>query len=112
MTCQQVELSFCEKLVLNSVYKYYEMNDSYPRASGVRGAIYMLYYIEWETQTILTFLKRIENKGYLLSERKGNIRYYKPAMPRMDYLHLELYDMATLYCCGNVDILKETIAVM
>ena len=109
---QQVALSFCEKLVLNAVYKYIEASGNYPKASDVRDMVCNIYQIDWETQTILTFLKRISDKGYLKPTKVASNRLYIPGMKRNDYLHLELSDMATLYCRGDVALLKSTVAVL
>jgi predicted transcriptional regulator len=43
----------------------------------------------WKPQTVLTLLKRLLDKGFLFSERKGKERIYAPAIREQDYLQFE-----------------------
>ena len=43
----------------------------------------------WKTQTVLTLLVRLIEKGFLKSEKRGKERIYAPLISREDYLHAE-----------------------
>ena len=43
----------------------------------------------WKPQTILTFLSRMERKGFLISEKRGRERYYRALVSREAYLQFE-----------------------
>ena len=44
---------------------------------------------EWKPQTILTMLTRLEQKGFLRSEKHGRERAYYVLIPQADYLQIE-----------------------
>jgi len=43
----------------------------------------------WKLQTVSTLLSRLEDKGFLSSEKQGKERYYKPLVDCDDYLRQE-----------------------
>ena len=43
----------------------------------------------WKLQTVSTLLSRLEDKGFLSSEKHGKERYYKPLVAHDDYLRQE-----------------------
>ena len=44
---------------------------------------------DWKPQTILTMLTRLEQKGFLRSEKHGRERAYYVLIPQSDYLQIE-----------------------
>ena len=44
---------------------------------------------DWKPQTILTMLTRLEQKGFLRSEKCGRARAYYVLIPQDDYLQIE-----------------------
>ncbi|MBE6561466.1 MAG: BlaI/MecI/CopY family transcriptional regulator [Ruminococcaceae bacterium] len=40
----------------------------------------------WKAPTLISFLVRLEERGYITSEKKGKERYYTPAAERERYL--------------------------
>ena len=52
---------------------------------------------EWKIQTLITLLKRIVNKGYLETEKKGGERLYYAMISRDVYLKMETKDFLTHY---------------
>ena len=44
---------------------------------------------DWKPTTILTFLSRLVNKGYLKCLKKGKENYYTPQVIEQDYLNFE-----------------------
>ena len=44
---------------------------------------------DWKPQTVLTMLVRLENKGFLRSEKSGKERFYFTVITENDYLKVE-----------------------
>ena len=44
---------------------------------------------DWKPQTVLTMLVRLENKGFLRSEKSGKERFYFTVISENDYLKVE-----------------------
>ena len=45
---------------------------------------------KWKHQTVRTLLTRLEKRGYVSSEKQGKERAYTPAVPKDEYLSMEL----------------------
>ena len=43
----------------------------------------------WAYQTVATFLKRLEGKGFIVSSKKSNVLYYCPLISKEEYEGLE-----------------------
>ena len=43
----------------------------------------------WKSQTVLTMLKRLEEKGFVTSQKHGKEREYTPLLSEEDYLRVE-----------------------
>ena len=41
---------------------------------------------DWKYTTVATFMSRLEKKGYLKCQKRGNQNYYSPAVSRDEYL--------------------------
>lgn len=48
-----------------------------------------LAHLGWKTNTFNTYLSRLQDKGFLTSESKGNTYYYSPRIPREAYMEKE-----------------------
>ena len=55
----------------------------------------------WELTTILTFLVRLENKGFVTYERVGRYKYYSAAVSRREYQKKALKDFLDRVMLGN-----------
>ncbi|MGN0165611.1 MAG: BlaI/MecI/CopY family transcriptional regulator [Lachnospiraceae bacterium] len=44
---------------------------------------------KWKVPTIISFLKRLENKGFVTSEKNGKERYYTATVTQDDYVKFE-----------------------
>lgn len=44
---------------------------------------------QWKAQTVLSFLSRLEEKGFIESQRAGRERLYMPAVEQQEYLTFE-----------------------
>lgn len=44
---------------------------------------------EWKQPTVLTFLARLQEKGMLVSEKKGRVRYFTPCVSQEEYARSE-----------------------
>ena len=104
------ELSNSEKIVMACVYKHIANTNEKPNVHDINELLLNTYGIEWKLQTLCTFLKRIENKGYITSERIKRFSYYTPVMEYDSYIKAELQNMANIYFDGNVkEIVKHII---
>ena len=56
--------------------------------------------VHWKTQTLLTLLARLCEKGFLSSEKIGRDRFYKVLISKDDYLNFETEDLMKRYT-GN-----------
>ncbi|MFV0399852.1 MAG: BlaI/MecI/CopY family transcriptional regulator [Oscillospiraceae bacterium] len=48
-----------------------------------------LEHLSWKTNTFNTYLGRLQDKGFLASECKGNTYYYRPLIPQDAYMEQE-----------------------
>lgn len=44
---------------------------------------------EWAPTTILTMLSRLENKGFIKSQKRGKVKYYEPIVSEKEYVSSE-----------------------
>ena len=64
---------------------------------------------EWRTTTLLTFLSRLVEKGFLRCERQGKINYYTPLIARQDYLENESRSMLERLYSGSFQTLVASL---
>ncbi|EHJ52181.1 BlaI/MecI/CopY family transcriptional regulator [Streptococcus macacae] len=62
----------------------------------------------WKPQTVLTLLKRLADKGFLESERKGKERFYTPIISEADYLAIETDNFMKRYKGNSISSLVRT----
>lgn len=55
---------------------------------------------QWAYTTVLTFLVRLETKGFVASERSGVAHVYRPVVTRETLLRRKLSDLARELCDG------------
>lgn len=56
---------------------------------------------EWRPQTVSTFLKRLVEKEYLTTERRGQYTYYYPTVTLEDYRSKRISDLVMLLYKNN-----------
>ena len=49
----------------------------------------------WKAPTLISFLTRLEDRGFIHSEKKGKERYYYVDAVKNDYIKLSLYPQQT-----------------
>jgi predicted transcriptional regulator len=52
-------------------------------------------------QTVATFMKRMEEKGYISSYRVGRYSHYKPEITLCDFREQKFYEMQELLLFSN-----------
>lgn len=52
---------------------------------------------EWKAQTVLTFLARLEKKGFLVSFKRGRERSYRAEIGEAEYMRFEADSFAASY---------------
>ena len=55
----------------------------------------------WKAPTLISFLVRLEERGYITSEKKGKERYYTSASDRSEYIRLTSEDFVARYHGGS-----------
>ena len=55
----------------------------------------------WKAPTLISFLVRLEERGYIVSEKKGKERYYTPIAERAAYLRLTTEQFVRQYHGGS-----------
>ena len=69
--------------VMKLVWKYGENTTSAMINEGLKG------YKEWNPTTVLTFLSRLADKGFVSIEKKGKANYYTPLIEEARYVESE-----------------------
>lgn len=99
------ELSNCEKMVLTCIYRCKDE----PNIHDVEALLLIEYNVKWKLQTLCTFLKRMADKGYLFTDKRGRYTYYTPTISYDDYLRLEVDNLVRLYFYEDIDALKHYV---
>ncbi len=55
----------------------------------------------WKAPTLISFLVRLEERGFISSEKKGKERYYSPAADKTEYIRLVTEDFVNKYHAGS-----------
>jgi len=64
----------------------------------------------WKAPTVLTFLKRLCEKGVLESEKIGKLRYYTPLISKEDYARSEATTLVNDLYDGKISNLVTSMA--
>ena len=63
----------------------------------------------WKAPTLISFLVRLEDRGYIVSEKKGKERYYTPVADRDKYMQAVTEDFVGHYHGGSFVHLMDTL---
>lgn len=55
----------------------------------------------WKAPTLISFLVRLEDRGYITSEKQGKERYYTPVADRSTYMRFVTEQFITQYHGGS-----------
>ncbi len=55
----------------------------------------------WKAPTLISFLVRLEERGYIVSEKRGKERYYTPVAERARYLRVATEQFVQQYHGGS-----------
>lgn len=55
----------------------------------------------WKAPTLISFLVRLEERGYIISEKRGKERYYTPLADRDEYLRIATEQFVEQYHSGS-----------
>lgn len=61
------------------------------------------YGKEYARTTIVTFIKRLIDKGYVVKCKRGRIAYIQPVISREQYLAFIIKDIVDFWYCGSTD---------
>lgn len=59
----------------------------------------------WAKTTVLNFLSRLVDRGFLTTEKRGRFHYFSPAVSKEDYLQMESRSFLQQ---GTSEFLKES----
>ena len=104
-----MDLSNCEKRVLACIYEYERKYGKAPDLPAIMQISGEKYQIEWKGQTVCTFLKRIEKKGFIEIEKMGKGSLYHSKIPFDEYLRREFEEVCRLYFSDDLKQLKKYI---
>lgn len=65
---------------------------------------------DWKATSVLTFLSRLTDKGFLRCDKEGRQNYYTPLISRQDYLERESRSFLERLCGGSVKNLMAGLA--
>ncbi|HIY39216.1 MAG TPA: BlaI/MecI/CopY family transcriptional regulator [Candidatus Agathobaculum merdigallinarum] len=65
---------------------------------------------EWKATSVLTFLSRLCDKGFLSCEKEGRQNYYMPLITREAYLQRESTSFVKRLCGGSVRNLVASLS--
>ena len=65
---------------------------------------------EWKATSVLTFLSRLCDKGFLACEKEGRQNYYTPLVSREAYLQRESTSFVKRLCGGSVKNLVASLS--
>ncbi len=63
----------------------------------------------WKAPTLISFLARLEERGFVASFKKGKERYYLPLADKAKYLHSITEQFVTLYHEGSFVKLMDSL---
>lgn len=65
---------------------------------------------DWKATSVLTFLSRLCDKGFLACEKEGRQNYYTPLVSREAYLQRESTSFVKRLCGGSVKNLVASLS--
>ena len=63
----------------------------------------------WKAPTLISFLVRLEDRGFIVSEKKGKERYYSPEADRSKYMQAVTTEFVDHYHGGSFVRLMDTL---
>lgn len=63
----------------------------------------------WKAPTLISFLVRLEERGYISSEKKGKERYYTSTSDKAEYIHHTTEDFVNRYHDGSFVSLLDSL---
>ena len=63
----------------------------------------------WKAPTLISFLVRLQDRGFITSEKKGKERYYTPVAEKEEYVHAVTSDFITKYHDGSFVNLLDSL---
>jgi len=63
----------------------------------------------WKAPTLISFLVRLEERGFITSEKKGKERYYTPSSDKAEYIRYTSEDFVERYHGGSFVSMLESL---
>ena len=87
------ELSSCERMIMGVLTRA----DEDLTLMRVTSKMKEDFGKEWKLQTVATFMKRLESKGYIDVYKKGRYSYYHPKFTRDEMVKRDLDEIRKIY---------------
>lgn len=88
----KASLSVCEEMIMSILLE----SDEPLILSEIMARAKNRFNKEWKMQTVATFMKRLEKKGYISIYRVGRYSHYKPEIKLCDFREQKLLEMQEL----------------
>ena len=102
------KLSECEEMIMSILWN----NDEDLDLQSVTDQIRTKYGREWKLQTVDTFMKRLQKKGYINIYRVGRYSHYQPAVKLYDYRKQKFCEMKELLLFDNTVAMSKFLRDM
>lgn len=63
----------------------------------------------WKLPTLISFLSRLEKRGYIKSEKRGKMRFYTPIADKEEYIHSITQKFVDKYHNGSFINVLDTL---
>jgi predicted transcriptional regulator len=105
---QKRDLSECEKRLMSVIWEYEHEGELCP-IRDLTSEMGKRFGTPYARTTVVTFLSRMEAKGYVKTRRKGRLSYVFSVINREEYLRTLFSKELELWFGGNLEGLVELI---
>ena len=103
MGMEKQRLSECEAILMRILWE----EDCDMSMQELRAEALENYGKDWAKQTVSTFLKRMEESGYLEGYKEGRIYYYHPLVTKKEYMGNEAVQFCKTWFDGDPVAMME-----
>lgn len=102
------KLSECEEMILSILLN----SDEDLTLTEIMDRAKARFQKEWKMQTVATFMKRMEEKGYISSYKIGRYSHYKSVITLCDFRKYKMQDMRELLLFDSTESMADFIKNM
>lgn len=102
------KLTECEEMVMSVIWKV----DEDPDVQQVSEQLKTKFGKDWKIQTILTFIARMREKGYISTHRVGRCNRYHPEIDLQQYRAWKLEEVRRILLFDSQEKMAEFVENM